>query len=313
MTWLVGIDEAGYGPNLGPLVIGASAWRLPDGASTSSDLYDMLSAAITREPDGERVAVADSKRLYKPGSGLALLERGVLGAGDSVGCWSALVQCLEADPQLHRTRLPWHEGFDPPLPTDAMAEDIQAARNKISLACEQTGVCAPLLRARLVFPAEFNSLVEQHGTKGAALSHVSIGLLRNLFDLLDEDVFCTLDKHGGRNRYGALLQHHFHEAWVDIHEESRAISRYTMTPVDRRMQVEFKTGGESFLPTALASMTAKYLREIAMKALNRFWQQQVPGLRATAGYPVDAKRFRAEIGPALEELKMEPRVLWRNR
>ena len=30
MPWVVGIDEAGYGPNLGPLVQSAVALRLPD-------------------------------------------------------------------------------------------------------------------------------------------------------------------------------------------------------------------------------------------------------------------------------------------
>ncbi len=29
MLW-IGLDEAGYGPPLGPLVIGATMWRVPD-------------------------------------------------------------------------------------------------------------------------------------------------------------------------------------------------------------------------------------------------------------------------------------------
>ena len=50
--------------------------------------------------------------------------------------------------------------------------------------------------------------------------------------------------------------------------------------------------GEEFLPTALASMTAKYLRELSMRAFNEFWCARVPGLRPTAGYPGDAPRFK---------------------
>jgi hypothetical protein len=51
-------------------------------------------------------------------------------------------------------------------------------------------------------------------------------------------------------------------------------------------------------------MAAKYLRELAMKAFNQFWQQHVPGLKPTAGYPVDARRFRAEIDAARAALKI---------
>ena len=31
MAILIGIDEAGYGPNYGPLVVAATAWHVPEG------------------------------------------------------------------------------------------------------------------------------------------------------------------------------------------------------------------------------------------------------------------------------------------
>ena len=31
MGYAIGTDEAGYGPNLGPLVISATVWEIPDG------------------------------------------------------------------------------------------------------------------------------------------------------------------------------------------------------------------------------------------------------------------------------------------
>ena len=47
MGYLIGTDEAGYGPNLGPLVISASVWHVPRINSLPDlarlDLYEQLS------------------------------------------------------------------------------------------------------------------------------------------------------------------------------------------------------------------------------------------------------------------------------
>jgi len=39
-------------------------------------------------------------------------------------------------------------------------------------------------------------------------------------------------------------------------------------------------------------MTAKYLRELSMQAFNAFWRDPRPRSEPTAGYPVDAARWR---------------------
>ena len=48
MAYLIGTDEAGYGPNLGPLVISATLWEAPDGVG-GEDLFDRLGHVITPE------------------------------------------------------------------------------------------------------------------------------------------------------------------------------------------------------------------------------------------------------------------------
>jgi hypothetical protein len=106
------------------------------------------------------------------------------------------------------------------------------------------------------------------------------------------------DKHGGRDRYGALLQNRFPEHLVEVYGEGRSLSVYRWGPPSRRAEFRFVAKGESFLPSALASMVAKYLRELAMKAFNQFWLQRVAGLKPTAGYPGDASRFLADIDAA---------------
>jgi len=64
---------------------------------------------------------------------------------------------------------------------------------------------------------------------------------------------------------------------------------------------------------ALASMVSKYVRELLMREFNAFWQQHVPGLKPTAGYPGDAARFFAAIRPAAVQLGIPEDVLWRRR
>jgi ribonuclease HIII len=63
MPWVVGIDEAGYGPNLGPLVQAAVAVKLPDADPAG---WDTLKPHVRRakEKADKRVLVDDSKLVH---------------------------------------------------------------------------------------------------------------------------------------------------------------------------------------------------------------------------------------------------------
>jgi hypothetical protein len=353
MGILIGMDEAGYGPNLGPLVVAATAWEVGEGiggqrsevrgkaaagdAGTlvaarrakvdEHDLYRSLRNIVSRTASERKVAIADSKQLYKPGLGLRQLERGLhavlLAMRQTLNCWSTLIDGLSADADGHHRRLSWHDGFNCSLPVDAAADELARCSERIVRGCEAAGVRPLVVRARLVYPEEFNELCDTYGSKGAALSHVTIGLLREVIDSTQREiggedaparsVFALCDKHGARNRYTALLQHHFSEHWIETLSEGHTESCYEFGPPESRVQVAFRMQGEAFLPTALASMTAKYLRELSMRAFNEFWCARVPGLRPTAGYPMDAPRYKREIETLQREFGIEDRVLWRNR
>src|SRR5436190_2011065 len=77
MPWHIGIDEAGYGPNLGPFVMTLVACRCEE-----ADLWTRLKSGVRRfdEPADHRLIVADSKQVYAPARGWAELERTVLAA-----------------------------------------------------------------------------------------------------------------------------------------------------------------------------------------------------------------------------------------
>ncbi len=46
MAIVVGIDEAGYGPLLGPLVVSAAVFQMPD-QLVGKNLWDMLAGSVT--------------------------------------------------------------------------------------------------------------------------------------------------------------------------------------------------------------------------------------------------------------------------
>lgn len=321
--YLIGADEAGYGPNLGPLVISATVWQVP-GGTRGDDLYRLLGSCVVPSPaqaaeqGAASLVIGDSKRLYQPGGGLGHLERGLLVALALLDrhptTWRGVWGALSAESRGGPPTVPWYERYDGPVPIDADSGQIPSWIEALREALTASGVGLRELRSRAVFPEEFNRLVEHYGTKGAALSHTTLELIAALMEPLPEGpISIVCDKHGGRNRYHGLLSEHFPDHFIEIHGESRARSVYRFGPEERRVEIRFQTKGESHLPTALASMASKYLRELAMRALNAFWCRRVEGLRPTAGYPQDAKRFKAEIAAAQAELGIDDRLLWRAR
>jgi hypothetical protein len=320
MTWVVGTDEAGYGPNLGPLVISATVWQVPAARPIASLPAHLASIRIDMG-DAADAIIGDSKRLYTPGGGLAALERGVLAALELIdgpaqrcGTWRALLARLDADRVAALQDMPWHTDYDCAVPLDARPETIAAAREHCATALAAADVELTGMRSRVVFPAEFNERVTECGSKGTALSLWTLELVRDLIEPLGEEaVMIQCDKHGGRNRYGALLQHVLAASWVKVCEESRQQSVYRWGPPTAPVEARFTAKGEQFLPAALASMTSKYLRELAMQAFNTFWLSRVPQLRPTAGYPADAKRFQADIRALQQQLGIPDTWLWRVR
>ena len=164
-----------------------------------------------------------------------------------------------------------------------------------------------------IFPLQFNSQVEALGNKATLLSSETLQIVQRLMAKTDDDLEIGCDKHGGRSKYAALIQRFLTDELVMVGEESLQVSDYSFRENDRDVVVRFQAKGESFLPTALASLVSKYLREVIMRLWNDFWQLQIPGIKPTKGYPVDAKRFKSEIAKVQAKLGIEDRLIWRNR
>ena len=176
--------------------------------------------------------------------------------------------------------------------------------------CQRTGVKLKAIHSEIVQPQRFNALVRAADNKALALSRISLNLLRSVWNPDDEQstlVIC--DKHGGRNRYDDLLAEVLDGQMLFCVGEARERSVYRVGSTELCFQMK----AEANFPVALASLVCKYVRELSMEVFNQFWAEHVPGLKPTAGYPLDAARFRADIAEAQAKLEIADDVVWRAR
>ena len=319
MAYLIGTDEAGFGPNLGPLTVSATVWRIPP-SLVDANLYDVLSPVVSANltDEQQRIVIADSKQLYKPHGSWKHLEAGIWAYfatkhTNLPTTWQDVWNWLSPDALARMETLAWYQDVAIELPRDLDLDDFTRGQ-RFAEELLRRDIQLQRMETVVVLPAEFNVMVDQLGSKGRLLSHVTLQLVRRILSTLDDEpVFVVYDKHGGRNNYAPLLQELFNQSLVQVASESRAESVYRLGTPQQPVQMAFRMKGESFLPTALASMASKYLRELAMFAFNAYWQKQVPELRATAGYPQDAKRFRIDIDAAVHKLHLNESTLWRKR
>ncbi len=327
MALLIGMDEAGYGPNLGPLVISATAWEVP-GDPRRIDLWEKFAGIVEQTPpsNGEHLQIADSKQVYTPARGLENLEAGVLqamavwqngdartlssgGAAAPAATFRGLVGRIAIRPPEELDGEPWFVGADHPLPSPQPDSLGQAWLER----CRSHNIRLRAICSDVVLTRRFNEKTRQYDSKGQALSEMSMQLLRHVWQSAGGDehdrALIIADKHGGRNRYHEFLPIVFGDRFIRCHNESMEQSRYRVGNAD----VRFETKSERHLPVALASMVAKYLRELSMILFNRFWTDRQPGLQRTAGYPGDSVRFKADIAALQKQLGIVDEILWRER
>jgi hypothetical protein len=313
----VGIDEAGYGPNLGPLVLTAIVAEGP--AERPPDLWADLPATVCRAGgDPARLWIDDSKRVYAGGAagGLDRLEAAALAAVASAleprGCPTDLPELLEAigagtcaDVELAA----WLEGERPTVPR-AGAAGTMAAR-PLSGACWRVVA----VRSEVVGPERFNALLERAGNKADAHFVAFARLLGRLWDWGDDrPIAAVADKLGGRHYYYPRLVEHWPDAWIERGPEGPELSHYVLRRGAGRLELRLRPRGDSEDGlVALASIVSKYVRERWMAVFNAYWQRRVPELRPTAGYPGDAARFRAAIEACAQACGHPSETWWRQR
>lgn len=293
---------------LGPLTVGMSCFRVQHWAEGAPppNLWKLLARAVTDSAKHapERIPVADSKRLKLPNSGkrhpCAHLERAPLAALASLGApHDDDAEMIDAIGSMIPDT-PWYAGDPIPLPLARSTAEAKIDANLLGSAMTAAGVNVAALRGRITSEAVFNETVRATGSKAETTTAPLAALLGEAAAMHDGPVRIVCDRQSGRLDYNGVLARAFPGEPIALDVRTERASRYLLR--EGRVAVHFETGSEDrHLPTALASMTAKLVRELMMHRFNRHFGARSPGLRPTAGYVQDARRWLGDTRDLLTD------------
>lgn len=313
-----GIDEAALGPRLGPFCAALIRFSTAKEYPPDTDLYELLSPALSRSlPDFHRaydgrsnctvIPIMDSKKIYTPARGIALLESVIQVVMESIGLLLPdnlldLVKSYCPDEDVrYLEQIPWYEhAAEAYLP---LSQGSKLSSEGLKQALQQSGFSLSMPEIRLVTARELNVKIIKHGGKSAALRSILRPLMKKACQT-EGGCRLSVDRQGGRRYYRDWLCELMPGTAIVRIEESPRRSAYVVPANPDRLLVEFLVSGDSLrLEIALASMFAKYFREVAMHYFNAWWLARVKNLRPTAGYPQDARRFVDDLEKSGNMLK----------
>jgi ribonuclease HII len=262
--------------------------------------------------------ITDSKKAYSRSLGIKHLERSVLTALKCLGKEPAtLVELMELLCPSCLERLsdyPWYRDAGNYGPSaDVADKDIASAVLADDLA--SNGIELLELQSRCLDVAYYNKMVAAVKNKANVLFTATSSLIKRAYDnFAGDDLQIMVDRQGGRVHYRKNLQRMFGDMELRILRESPAVSSYELHADGRRMRLHFVVGAdEQFLPVSLASMVSKYLRELLIGNINRYFAGFSAELRPTAGYWKDGLRFIEEIKTNLPHVQFNSEQLIRSR
>lgn len=327
-----GIDEAGLGPILGPLTLGACALRVPEELDCPwKALASAVSADWRDDDEHERICVADSKVVFdRSERGERRLERTALAflalrthAPSSFEAARELLRSFprEVCPLEALEREFWSSALAFALPRRVERNELDDHVARLRSACESARIELLDACVRTLAVRTLNDSFDATDNKARTHWQETRALIEHLWRRHGEEgLELVVDRQGGRMRYAGVLAEAFPEARVRVIDETAPCSIYDVresaseSRPARSMRIVFREKAElSSFSVALASCLAKYVRETCMHAFNEWWKTHDPALKPTAGYVDDAHRWLADAAASIERARVDRRELVRSR
>jgi len=262
--------------------------------------------------------ITDSKKAYSKQKGIKHLQRTVLAClgclGKNPATLTELLTLLSPDCIERLNDYPWHRDIaDYRLLADVADMAIASAVLKEDLA--SNGIELLELKSYCLDVAYYNKMVGSVKNKASVLFTTVSQLIKNAFDNFAGDYLqIIVDRQGGRVRYQRNLQRMFPDMELKILREGPAASSYELKADGRQMRLHFVVGADQrFFPVSLASMVSKYLRELLVDNMNRYFTGFHPDLKPTAGYWKDGLRFIDDLKKNVPHLAFDSNQLIRCR
>ena len=302
---LIGIDENGYGPVLGPLVVTSASLKLQnENFAPTPDLWRLL--GIKKDPgsNSKKLLVCDSKMVFNTSRKKELAAEETILAFFYL-CFGFLPesadQFLKAviDPSTTKYNpscFCWKNNLDLQLNT-TQRKDIRKNAGRLKKRAEQNGVSLEKPRCFLFCPSRFNEGLK-NGNKSDLVLESGLNLIRR--HGTDGQFHACLGKVGGLRYYREPISALFGpQCTVTPTREEKNNSAYKLGGAGKTAgTITYLRDGEnnSFL-IALASLFGKYTRELFWKKTRAFFN--LPNYHASGYRDPLTKRFIRET----EELR----------
>jgi ribonuclease HII len=280
--YLVGVDENGLGPRLGPLIVTAVLVRADErGAKVASS---RARGKLRERLDDSKALVSFRERALGEAWARAIHAR--TSPHVRAGTVDDLIHALSLDaraplramcPDGHAPQC-WRTDGEELSRDDTLVRDV--ARDLETLAAR--GVAVVGARVAIVCTRRINDAV----ARGFSRFHVDLHTMERLVvwarEAASEEIVATCGKVGGFDRYGdrfgGPLAGRLHLAL----QEGRAKSSYKMPGIGTIAFV--RDADASHMLVSMASLVGKWVRDVLMSRIVRHHRASVPHLPDASGY-----------------------------